>query len=148
MIRTRSIYRPKEQGDGTRILITRFYPRGVRKTHFDRWARELSPGAELLGRYKNQYITWDEFVTSFKMELRGNDDSMQTIKDLNSRSHGSHLTLLCYEPEGIPCHRHLLKEIIRDPGLLNVDFVPEYTDDHKGCSVHKHVSGKKACAAY
>ena len=131
MIRTKSIYRPKEYGDGIRILVTRFYPRGVKKTHFDRWARELAPSVELLGKYKNQNMTWEEFVVFFKLELQENDDSLQTIRELNSRSGHSNMTLLCYEPEGVPCHRHLLKEIIRDPGLLGVDFVSQYIDDHK-----------------
>jgi len=145
MIRTKSIYRPKEYGDGTRILITRFYPRGVKKTHFDRWARELAPSAELLGKYKNQNVSWEEFAASFKLELQGNDESLQTIRALNSRSGRSHVTLLCYEPEGTPCPRHLLKEIVRDPDLLSADFVPEYTDYHEGRSVEKHVAHKEAC---
>jgi len=145
MIKTKSIYKPKEYGDGARILVTRFYPRGVKKTHFDRWARELAPSAELLGKYKNQNISWEEFVASFKLELKGNDDSLQVIAALNSRSGRSHVTLLCYEPEGTPCHRHLLKEIVRDPSLLSANFMPEYTDDHKGRSVEKHVTHKEAC---
>lgn len=145
MIKTKSIYKSKEYGDGTRILITRFYPRGVKKTHFDRWTRELAPSAELLRKYKNQNITWEDFMMSFKLELQENDDSLQIIRALNSRSNRSHITLLCYEPEGTPCHRHLLKEIIKDPNLLSTDFMPEYTDDHKGRSVEKHVTHKEAC---
>ncbi|MGH9997206.1 MAG: DUF488 family protein, N3 subclade, partial [Nitrososphaeraceae archaeon] len=39
MIKTKSIYVKKEDIDGTRILITRFYPRGIRKENFDRWYR-------------------------------------------------------------------------------------------------------------
>ena len=34
--------------DGTRILVMRFWPRGVRKSHFDEWHRDLAPSAELL----------------------------------------------------------------------------------------------------
>ena len=144
MVRTKSIYKPKERGDGIRVLITRFYPRGVRKTHFDRWARELAPSAELLRRYKNHAISWEEFVVSFKLEMRESDDSLQAIRELNSRSGHSRVTLLCYEPECTPCHRHLLRRIIRDPGLLGVDFVPEYTDDHERRPVEKHVADKEA----
>ena len=131
MVKTKSIYKPKERGDGIRILITRFYPRGVKKTHFDRWSRELAPSAGLLRKYKDQDITWKEFMASFRLELQDNDDSLQLIRTLNARSGRTHITLLCYEPEGTPCHRHLLRGIITDPDLLAVGFEPEYTDDHK-----------------
>jgi len=43
LIKTKSIYDKKELSDGTRILITRYYPRGIGKEKFDRWYRELSP---------------------------------------------------------------------------------------------------------
>ena len=36
MIRTKSIYDPKEESDGIRILITRYWPRGIKKEHFDK----------------------------------------------------------------------------------------------------------------
>ena len=35
MIRTKSIYDPKEENDGIRILITRYWPRGIKKEYFD-----------------------------------------------------------------------------------------------------------------
>ncbi len=145
MIKTKSIYKPKEYGDGLRVLITRYYPRGVKKTHFDRWMRDLAPSQELLRRYKNEQIHWEDFIPSFKLELQENQNSINLIKSLKAKSNYSHVTLLCYEPEGTPCHRHLLKEIIKNPNLLNVDFVPEYADYHKGGAMKKHVAHKEAC---
>ncbi len=118
MIKTKSIYKPKEDGDGTKILITRFYPRGVKKTHFDRWTRELAPSVSLLRKYKNHDIIWEDFSMSFKQELQENDNSLQIIRELSSKTKRSHVTLLCYEPDDTPCHRHLLKEIIENPNLL------------------------------
>ncbi len=37
-----------EPKDGTRLLVMRFWPRGVRKERFDAWMRELAPSVELL----------------------------------------------------------------------------------------------------
>lgn len=34
MIKTKSIYDPKEENDGIRILITRYWPRGIKKRTF------------------------------------------------------------------------------------------------------------------
>ena len=49
-IRTRRWNDPAEAGDGTRILITRYRPRGVAKADetWDVWMRHLAPSAELV----------------------------------------------------------------------------------------------------
>ncbi len=56
------------------MLITRFYPRGVKLEKYDVWVRPLAPGAELLKRYKNTEINWDDFKTALLSELRENMD--------------------------------------------------------------------------
>ena len=48
MIKTKCLYYPKDISDGERILITRYWPRGIKKEHFDRWDKELSPSRNLL----------------------------------------------------------------------------------------------------
>jgi uncharacterized protein YeaO (DUF488 family) len=58
MIKTKSIYDPKEENDGIRILITRYWPRGIKKGHFDKWYKELSPSRDLLKRYKDKKMTF------------------------------------------------------------------------------------------
>jgi len=58
VVKTKSIYEPAEEEDGIRVLITRFYPRGVKKSQFDSWVRELSPSKELLFSYKEAKISW------------------------------------------------------------------------------------------
>ena len=46
MIRVKRILDQRETSDGVRVLVTRYWPRGVRKEHFDCWMRELAPSAE------------------------------------------------------------------------------------------------------
>ena len=58
MIKTKSIYESVEKEDGLRVLITRWYPRGVKREKYDVWVRELPPSALLLKRYKNSEIEW------------------------------------------------------------------------------------------
>ena len=53
-VKTKSIYEPAEAGDGVRVLITRYYPRGVKKDSFDRWVKALSPSRELLSSYRKE----------------------------------------------------------------------------------------------
>src|SRR5438034_3759422 len=51
---TKSIFQPRVKDDGIRILISRFYPRGIERTHFHEWALSLSPSPELLFSYKRR----------------------------------------------------------------------------------------------
>ncbi|MDH5569598.1 MAG: DUF488 family protein [Nitrosopumilus sp.] len=115
MIRTKSIYEPKEELDDLRILITRFYPRGIKKTHFDLWKKELAPSKQLLKDYKTKKKTWEEFTESFQSELKDQKESIETIKDLKIKAKSNNITLLCYEKEGESCHRHLLKKLLENP---------------------------------
>jgi uncharacterized protein YeaO (DUF488 family) len=73
-LRTKSIYEPREESDGVRVLVTRFYPRGVKRERFDRWTRELSPSRELLRAYRAREKSWEEFRSEFVAELRANPE--------------------------------------------------------------------------
>lgn len=143
LIRTKSIYKPKEESDGIRILVTRFYPRGVKKDHFDQWVRDLAPSASLLKSYKLGDVNWKEFTLSLLSELRGNAASLDIIYKLHGQS--DNVTLLCYEKDGAPCHRHILRKVIQEPDRLGSYFVSENTDNHERCTVQGHVAYKEAC---
>ena len=129
MIRTKSIYKTKDPQDGFRVLITRFYPRGVKKTHFDIWMRDLAPSQQLLKEYKTNKKTWKQFTTSYKSEIQQNKESIKVIKSLKTKIKSNNITLLCYEKDGEPCHRHLLKEIIQKPQYLRANFAPDLVDN-------------------
>lgn len=132
-IKTKAIHKPAEDEDGLRILITRFYPRGVKKDHFDLWLRELSPSIDLLMKYKQGKIGWLDFVAALKHELYTNTDSWETINVLNKDAkRGGDITLLCYERSNQPCHRHIVRDIIEDPQRLS-HFVSEHTYHHERC---------------
>jgi uncharacterized protein YeaO (DUF488 family) len=141
VIKTKSVFQPAEEEDGLRILITRFYPRGVKKGHFDLWLRELSPSADLLMSYKDDRVKWEEFVAILKNELYSNMDSWETINVLNKDSKNGDITLLCYERSHAHCHRHIVRDIIEEPKRL-ADFVSEYADDHEGCQMPSLISHK------
>lgn len=143
-IKTKSIYQPKEADDGLRVLITRFYPRGVRKDHFDLWLRELSPSAALLQEYKQDRVSWSDFKIAFLSEVRDNVESLDVIYALNDQSRFSKITLLCYEKDGQPCHRHLMRDIVESPELLRCSFEPKDAYDHECVSEKKLIPYKKS----
>ena len=143
MIRTKSIYKQADEEDGLRVLITRFYPRGVKREKYDIWVRSLAPSAELLKRYKNTEIDWDDFKTTLFYELRDNIDSVEAIYTLQTKNMMQNVTLLCYEKDGCPCHRHMVRDLIEDPRLLDTKFIPKNTDYHKPTPVKIRVTNKK-----
>lgn len=129
VVKTKSIYKPKEQKDGKRILISRLHPRGVKKSQYDAWLKELSPSLELIHDYKSEKITWKRFFSKYKKELLENPESIESLKILRKKNKISNITLLCFEPDGVPCHRHLLREIIEKPKLLKESFIPKFVDN-------------------
>jgi uncharacterized protein YeaO (DUF488 family) len=72
VIKTKSIYEPDEKDDGIRVLITRYYPRGIGKCKFDCWSKELSPSGNLLKNYRRDSYNWEEFKSAFLSEMRDN----------------------------------------------------------------------------
>jgi len=129
VLKTKSIYKPKERGNGKRILVSRLHPRGVKKSQYDVWLKELSPSLDLIHEYKNDKITWKTFFSRYKKELQENLMAIEIMQELYKKSKASNVTLLCFEPDGVPCHRHLLREIIKKPKLLNENFTPKFVDN-------------------
>jgi uncharacterized protein YeaO (DUF488 family) len=116
VIKTKSIYEPTEENDdGIRVLITRYYPRGVKKDKFDCWIRELSPSRNLLKNYQQGKCNWQEFKSAFISEIRDNRDSLERIETLSRQNEFLVITLLCYEREGKNCHRYIVKDMIEKP---------------------------------
>jgi uncharacterized protein YeaO (DUF488 family) len=59
MIKTKSIVDPKEASVGTRILITRYYPRFMKKVYFDERMLILSPDRDTVPKRKHSKKTED-----------------------------------------------------------------------------------------
>lgn len=142
-ISTKSIFQPAEEDDGLRVLITRYYPRGVKKSHFDYWIQSLAPSRELLLRYKGGKVSWSEFKINFLSEIRDNKDSLDAIHALNDYGRCEKVTLLCYERAGNPCHRHLVRDVVADPSVLSAHFEPEDTDDHERIPIETLISNEE-----
>jgi uncharacterized protein YeaO (DUF488 family) len=114
-LRSKSIYEAKEKSDGVRVLITRFYPRGIKKSHFDLWLRHASPEPALLKKYKSNQIDWKEFSRDFRKQMRNSEESKKEIQELvELLGREKDVTLLCYEKEGLNCHRYLVKAIVEN----------------------------------
>ncbi len=112
MVKTKRVYDPAEASDGDRILVTRYWPRGISRERLSitEWLRNLAPSKELLRDWKKQRISWEEYTVRYHEEMQGQQEA---IRDLANRARRSTITLLCFEREDDPCcHRHLLKKLI------------------------------------
>lgn len=109
MIRTASVYDRQAQS-GTRVLVTRYWPRGFRKGSFDLWKHDLAPSAALLKRYRAG-LPWVDFVGLYRAEMAG-AAAGRAMDELRGLAEKGDVVLLCYEPDGQNCHRNILREML------------------------------------
>ena len=109
--------------DGTRLLVMRYWPRGVRKDAVDCWMRDLAPSPGLLREFKErradlavQLIAlgeeehWSWFTSAYRGEM---SVVSELISELRVRHEGGEvITLLCVCHDPRRCHRSLLAELI------------------------------------
>jgi uncharacterized protein YeaO (DUF488 family) len=71
-VRIKRAYEEPEAADGYRVLVDRLWPRGVRKDELviDAWMKEIGPSDELRRWFGHDPARWDEFVASYRDELR------------------------------------------------------------------------------
>ena len=116
-IRTKRWNDPIDVADGTRLLVTRYRPRGVAKADetWSEWQAAVAPSVALHAAAYGKTglkIAWDGYRVRYLMEMRAQRDA---IAALASRvASGETITLLCSaqcERES-RCHRSLLKGLI------------------------------------
>jgi uncharacterized protein YeaO (DUF488 family) len=94
MITVRRVYDKKETWEKYRVLVDRFWPRGISKTDagWDEWLKEVSPGNELRKWYSHDHSKWEEFKQRYKKELDSRQGELRRLRQLELE-HGN-LTLL------------------------------------------------------
>lgn len=70
-IRVRRVYDRPEPQDGTRVLVDRLWPRGLRKeaAGLDEWAKDVAPSNELRTWYGHDPVKFGEFCRRYTDEL-------------------------------------------------------------------------------
>lgn len=108
---------PDPDGEGHRLLVTRYRPRGVAKSAetWDEWIPALGPSKALhRSVYTNQSspIGWPTYRKLYLKEQQGNRTLIQKLAERVAE--GETITLLCSSAceREARCHRSLLRDLI------------------------------------
>jgi uncharacterized protein YeaO (DUF488 family) len=79
-VTVKRVYEPANREDGTRVLVDRYWPRGLRKeqANLGRWMKAIAPSPELISWFGHRAERWDEFKRRYWEEL----DQTQARADL------------------------------------------------------------------
>lgn len=108
-LRTKSILAEPSPEDGWRICVMR----KIRPDYkFDMWWPVLAPSLELLKGYKDEDISWQEYIPIFQREVL--EGKAEYVKELAEISAQRDVTILCYEKTSEKCHRRLLAQACKE----------------------------------
>ena len=81
MISLKRVYEAVGEDDGTRFLVERLWPRGVRKEAlpFAAWLKEVAPSTDLRRWFGHDPAKWQEFCQRYAAELEARPDAWAPI---------------------------------------------------------------------
>jgi len=112
-IAAKRVYEAPVAADGTRVLIMRYWPRGIRKEKVDVWLRELAPVVPLLRAYLDGEITWAQYRPRYRAGLR-RPEAQAALAEVRTLARQGPVTLLCGCADPARCHRTLLRAYLLD----------------------------------
>ena len=93
MIKIKRVYEPFDARDGTRFLVERLWPRGMKKDslRIDGWLKDVAPSSDLRRWFGHDPAKWDAFRRRYAAELNDQPAAWQPL--LEVAQHGD-VTLL------------------------------------------------------
>ncbi len=112
-VRIKRVYEPAADDDGTRVLVDRLWPRGIRREalRHDEWLRAISPSAALRAWFHHDQARWAEFIERFRAEL-ATPDNQGRLARLRALAARGRLTLLYAAREERFNNAAALREVI------------------------------------
>ena len=86
-VKLKRAYERPSAGDGTRILIDRLWPRGVKKTDaaIDHWAKDIAPSTALRKWFGHDPALWQEFRNRYAAEVHEHREQMDRLRAVARR---------------------------------------------------------------
>jgi uncharacterized protein YeaO (DUF488 family) len=81
-INLKRAYEPPAADDGTRILVDRLWPRGLRKADaaIDQWMKDIAPSTALRKWFGHDPARWQEFRQLYTDEIRGHPEQLDELR--------------------------------------------------------------------
>ncbi len=115
MIAIKRAYDPPSRADGTRILVDRIWPRGLKKQELqiDQWMRDLGPSDELRKYFGHEPSRWDEFRSRYRQELK-RPEKAKLLRELVRVARLGRLTLVYGAKDEVHNQAVVLKEFLEE----------------------------------
>jgi len=83
VIQIKRVYEPSTKEDGTRFLVERLWPRGMKKgaLYMDAWCKNAAPSDSLRRWFSHDPAKWKEFQRRYRAELPDNPAACQPLLD-------------------------------------------------------------------
>lgn len=90
------IYDPTEETDGSRILVDRLWPRGIKKAeaHLTYWYKDVAPSSELRKWFGHKSERFEEFRQRYIAELMEDEQKVRKIEEIKMIANTENVTLL------------------------------------------------------
>nr|WP_174507483.1 DUF488 family protein [Acinetobacter sp. Marseille-Q1620] len=111
-IQIKRIYTAPSPSDGTRILVDRLWPRGLKKedAKIDFWAKDVTPSNELRKWYhEDMEHRWDEFQRRYQNELNEHHEQLEQLRGMME---DKKVTLLTAAKNELCNHVIILKQLL------------------------------------
>jgi len=80
----------------------------------NRGNNELAPSSELLSKWKNEEINWNEYQEIFTDEMKSQESQERLTQIAEKVAEDKDIRLICYEGEDKHCHRKILKTLVKE----------------------------------
>ena len=113
MLKTKRVYESAETGDGTRFLVDRLWPRGIKKEELKMkaWLKDVAPSPELRKWFAHDPAKWREFQKRYRAGLKGNPAAWKPILEAAKKGN---VTLLYSARDTEHNSAVLLKEFLEE----------------------------------
>jgi|SRR5215469_11750009 len=83
-VRIKRVYEPRSPRDGTRVLVDRLWPRGLKKADagIAQWMKDVAPSNELRKWFGHDPARWEEFRRRYKAELTKKPELISQLREL------------------------------------------------------------------
>lgn len=114
-VRVRRIYDEPSASDGTRVLVDRVWPRGLRKeeARIDTWHKQVAPSTELRRWYAHDPARFEEFARRYRAEL-AEPERAEALAELRTWCGQGTVTLLTASRDVEISQAAVLAELLRD----------------------------------